>query len=121
MIDDSNDETNFPYKLLLSDRKVSRLHKAFANNSSANINWSKTRVSKIVQTGGVLGTLLGPLLKTDFPLMKYVLKPLTKIVLMPLGLTTKAWATDTAIQKRFFGLVVTALMISKKKWMIPSK
>ena len=38
MIDDSNDETNFPYKLLLSDRKVSRLHKAFANNSSANIN-----------------------------------------------------------------------------------
>ena len=121
MIDDYNNETNFPYKLLLSDRKVSRLYKAFANNSSANINWSKTRVSKIVQTGGVLGTLLGPLLKTDFPLMKYVLKPLTKIVLMPLGLKTTAWATDAAIQKRFFGLVVTALIISKKKWMIPSK
>ena len=47
-------------------------------------------MSKIAQTGGVLGTLLGPLLKTDFPLMKYVLKPLTKIALMPLGLTTKA-------------------------------
>ena len=45
---------------------------------------------KIAQTGGVLGTLLGPLLKTDFPLMKYVLKRLTKIVLMPLGLKTTA-------------------------------
>ena len=47
-------------------------------------------MSKIAQTGGVLGTLLGPLLKTDFPLMKYVLKPLTKIVLMALGLKTTA-------------------------------
>ena len=36
-VDDSNDENNFSYKLLLTNKQVSRLHKAFANNSSANI------------------------------------------------------------------------------------
>ena len=34
---DSNDETNFPLNLFLNDTQVSRLGKAFANNSSANI------------------------------------------------------------------------------------
>ena len=36
-VDDSNDENNFSRKLLLTNKQVSRLHKAFANNSSANI------------------------------------------------------------------------------------
>ena len=43
MTDDSNDETNFPHKLLLTDEQASRLRKAFANNSSANIKISKTQ------------------------------------------------------------------------------
>ena len=47
----SNDETNFPYKLLLTDSQVSKICKAFANGSSANIKFSKTQVSKIVQLG----------------------------------------------------------------------
>ena len=34
---DSNDENNLPHKLLLTNTQVSKLHKAFANNSSANI------------------------------------------------------------------------------------
>ena len=43
-----------------------------------------------------------PLLKTDFPLMKNVLKTLAKSVLIPLGLTAAASATDAAIQKKRF-------------------
>ena len=53
---DSNDETNFPHKLLLvTDRQVSRLFKASANKSSANIKLSKTQLSKVVQSGGFPG------------------------------------------------------------------
>ena len=65
-----NDETNFPHKLLLTNTQVSRLPKAFANNSSANIKLSKTQLFKIVPSGGLLGRLLGPLLKIGLPLMK---------------------------------------------------
>ena len=56
----------FLHKLLLTNTKVSRLHKAFTNNSLANIKLSKTQLHKI---GGLLGQLLGPLLKAGFPLM----------------------------------------------------
>ena len=66
----SNDETNFPHKLLLTITRISRLRKAFANNSSANIKLSKTQLHKIVQSGGFLSINLGPLLKAGFPLMK---------------------------------------------------
>ena len=57
-----DNETNFPHKLLLTNRQVSNLHKAFANNSSTEIKLSKTQVSKMIQSGGFLGRLLGPLL-----------------------------------------------------------
>ena len=56
----------FLHKLLLTNTKVSRLHKAFTNNSSANIKLSKTQLHEI---GGLLGQLLGPLLKAGLPLM----------------------------------------------------
>ena len=49
----SNDETSNPYKLLLINTQVSRLRKAFGNNSSADIKLSKTHLSKIVQLGGI--------------------------------------------------------------------
>ena len=59
MIDDSNDKTNFPHELLLTDRQVSSIHKAFANNASVDIKFSKTQLSKMTQSGGFLGKLLG--------------------------------------------------------------
>ena len=65
-----DNETNFPHKLLLTNRKVSNLRKAFANHLSAGIKLSKTQLSKMIQSGGFLGTLLGPLLKTGLPLIK---------------------------------------------------
>ena len=63
-----DDETNYPHKLLLTNRQVSNLRKAFANYLSTNIKLSKTRISKMIQSGGFLGWLLGPLLKTGLPL-----------------------------------------------------
>ena len=88
MIDDN--ENNFPHKLLSTNRQVSNLHKGFANHSSTDIKLSKTQLSKMIQSGGFLVRLLGPLLKTGLPLIKNVIKPLAKSVLIPLGLTAAA-------------------------------
>ena len=98
----SNDENNFLHKLLLTNTKVLRLRKDFANNSSANIKLLKTQLDKIVQSGGFLGELLGPLLKTGLSLMKNILKPLARKVLIPLGSIAAASATDSAIYNEMF-------------------
>ena len=98
-----DNETNFPHKLLLTNRQVSNLRKAFANHLSADIKLSKTQLSKMIQSGGFLGRLLGPLLKTGLPLMKNVIKPLAKSVLIPLGLTAAASAADAGIHKKILG------------------
>ena len=47
MIGNFDDETNFPDKLLLTNRQVASLRKAFANNSPVNIKLWKTQLSKI--------------------------------------------------------------------------
>ena len=99
MIDDN--ETNFPHQLLLTNRQVVNICKAFTNNSSIDIKLSKTQLSKMIQSGGFLGRLLRPLLKIGLPLIKYVIKPLAKSVLIPLGLNAAASAADTGIQKRY--------------------
>ena len=70
MIGDSNNKINFSHELLLRDRQVSSIRKVFSNNSSANIKFSKAQLSKMIQSGGFLGKLLGPLLKTGLPLIK---------------------------------------------------
>ena len=54
MIGNSNDETNFPHKLLLTDTKVSKIFKAFANGWSANIKFSKAQFSKMIQSGKIV-------------------------------------------------------------------
>ena len=76
----SDNETNFPHKLLLTNRQVAKLRKAFANYLSTDIKVSKTQLSKMIQSGGFLGRLFGPLLKTGLPLIKNVIKPLAKNV-----------------------------------------
>ena len=72
MIGNPNDENNFPHELLLTNRQVANLHKAFANNSSADIKLSKTQLSKMIQSGGFLDRLLNPLIKTGLPLIKKI-------------------------------------------------
>ena len=98
-----DNETNFPHKLLLTNRQVANLRKAFANHLSTDIKLSKTHLSKMIQSGGFLGRLLGRLLKTGLPLMKNVIKPLAKSVLIPLGLTAAASATDAGVRKKILG------------------
>ena len=95
-----DNETNFPHKLLLTNRQVSNLRKAFANHISADIKLSKTQSSKMIKSGVFLGRLLGPLLKTGLPIIKNVIKPLAKCVLIPLGLIAAAAATDAGIHKK---------------------
>ena len=95
-----NNETNFPHKLLLTNRQVSSLRKAFPNHSSADIKLPKTQLSKLIQSG-FLGRLLGPLLKTRLHLISNVIKPLAKSVLIPLGLTAAADAADVGIYKKY--------------------
>ena len=57
----------------------------------------------MIQSGGFLGRLLGPLLTTGLPLMKSVIKPLAKSVLIPLGLTAVASTADAGIHKKILG------------------
>ena len=47
-----DDETNFPHKLLLTNRQVANLREAFANNLSTEIKLSKAQLSKMIQSGG---------------------------------------------------------------------
>ena len=103
MVGNSNDNIKFPHELLLTNRQVANIRKAFANHSSTDIKLSKTQLSKMIQSGGFLGKVLGPLLKTGLPLMKSLIKPLTKSVLIPLGLTAAASAADAGIHKKVLG------------------
>ena len=100
MIGNSDNETNFPHKLLLTNRQVTSLRKAFANCTSTDIKLSKIQLSNMIYLGGFLGRLLGPLLRTGLPLMKSVIQPLAKSVLIPLESTAAASAADAGMHKK---------------------
>ena len=108
----SDDETNFLHKLLLTNRQVSNLRKAFVDKSSTDIKLSKNQISKLIQSRGFLGRLLCPLLKTWLPLIKKVIKPLVKSVLIPLGLTAAASVAAAGIHNKLLGSGRTTLIIS---------
>ena len=119
-IGNSNDETNFLHSLLLNNTQVSRLLKAFVNNSSGNIKLSRTQLHKIGQSVGFLGRILGPLLKIALPLTKNVVKVVVKSVLIPLRLKAAASATDAKkekkiSQKKMFGSGMTPLPTSNEE------
>ena len=103
MVSNSNYNTNFPHELLLNNREVGNIRKAFANHSSIDI-----KLSKMVQSGGFLGNLLG---KLAGPLMK-VAMPLAKDVLAPLGLSAAMSAIDGGIKKKMLSSGTTTLIIS---------
>ena len=108
MVSNSNDNTNFPLELLLINRQVANIRKAFANHSSIDIKLSKTQLSKMIQSGAFLGNLLG---KLASPLMK-VAMPLAKNVLAPLGSSAAMSAIDGSIKKKMLGSGATTLIIS---------
>ena len=92
---------------------MSKLRKAFTNTFSANMKLSETQLHKIGKSGRFLGRLLGSLLKTWLHLTKDVLKALAKSLLISLGLTTAASATDVAIHKKMFGKGTKTLWMKK--------
>ena len=108
MVSNSNDNTNFPHELLLTNRQVANIRKAFAKNASTDIKLSKTQLSKMIQSGGFLRNLLG---KLAGPLMK-VAMPLAKNVLAPLGVSAAMSANDGSIKKKMLGSGRTTLIIS---------
>ena len=72
---------------------------------------SKTQLSKMIQSGGFLGRLLGPLLKTGLPLMKNVIQSLAQSALIPLRLTAAVSAADAGIHKKILGSGHNATLI----------
>ena len=98
-----DNEINFSRKSLITNRQVSNRCKAFSNHLSADIKLSKTQLSKMIQSGGFFGRLLGPLLKTGLQLIKNVIKPLAKSVLIALRLTVAASAADAGIHRKILG------------------
>ena len=106
---------NLSHELLLATRQTTMLRNANENNISTDIKFSKAEISKIIQSGGFLGKLLGPVLKTGLPLIKNIIKPLAKSVLILLGLTDAASAADAGIQKKIYGSGTTTLVISNEE------
>ena len=101
--------------MLLTTRQTTKLRNAIENNMSTDIKLSNVKISKIIQFRGFLSKLLGPLLKTGLPLIKNVIKPLPKSVLIPLGLTAAPSPADAEIQKKILGSVTTTLIISNEE------
>ena len=95
ILGNSYDEIDFPHKLLLTDRQVSKLSKYFANNSSGNIKLSKTQLSKVVQSRGFLDKILGSLLNTG---------RIARSVLIPLELKAAASATEQLFKRKVMAL-----------------
>ena len=98
MTGNSNDETNFLRKLLLTNTQVVNLRKAFVGKSSTDIKLSKAQLSKMIQSREFLGRLLGQIIKTLLPLIENLIKTLTKLILF--GLTAAVSAADKRIHKK---------------------
>ena len=106
---------NLPHELLLTTRQKTKIRNAFNNNRSTDLKLSKAQINRIIQSGGFLGELPGSLLKTGLPLIKNVIKPLAKSVLIPLGLTAAASAADAGIHKKILESGTTTLIISNEE------
>ena len=108
------DGNYLPHELLLTTRRRTKLRNAFNNNISTDVTLSKAQISKIIQSGKFVGSLLS---KLAGPLMK-VAVPLAKNILAPLGITAAASAIDAEIQKKTHVSSLsssTALIISNEE------
>ena len=105
------DGNDLPHELLLRTRQETKLRNAFNNNMSTDIKLSKAQISKIIQSGGFLGSLLS---KLAGPLMKVAI-PLAKNILAPLGIAAAASAIDAGIQKKIHGSGSTTSIISNEE------
>ena len=90
------DGDSWPHELLLTTRQKTKLKNAFNNNMSTDIKPSKAQISKIIQSGAFLGSLLSKLVG----LLMKVAVPFAKSILAPLGITAAASAIDVGIKKQ---------------------
>ena len=90
------DRNDLPHELLLTTRQKAKLRNAINNNMPIDLKLSKAQMSKITQSGGVLGSLLS---KISGPLMKVAI-PLAKNVFALLGITAATSVVDAGIQKK---------------------
>ena len=104
-------ENDLPHQLLLTTRHRTKLTNAFNNDISTDLKLSRAQISKIIQSGGFLGSLLN---KLAGPLMKGAIS-LAKTVLVPLGITASASAIDPGIQKKIHGSGTITLIISNEE------
>ena len=105
------DGNDLPHELLLGTRQKAKLRNTFYNNILTDLTFSQAQISKIIQSGKFLGSLL---IKLAGPLIKVAI-PLAKNVLAPLGIAAAASAVDTGIQKQIHGSGTTILIISNKE------
>ena len=91
---------DLPHELLLTIRQKTKPRNAFNNNMSTDLKLSKAQISKIIQSGGFLGSLIS---KLAGPLMKVAI-PLAKNILTPLRVTAAASAIDAGIPKKYMVL-----------------
>ena len=96
------DGNDLPHELLLTTRQKTKLRNAFNNNMPTDLTLTKANISKIVQSGGFLGSLLR---KLADPLMK-VAVPLARNILALLGMTAAASTIDAGIQIKYMVQVV---------------
>ena len=94
---DGNDRR---HELLLTTQQKTKLRNAFNNNMQTDIKLSKAHISKIIQSGRFLGSLLS---KLESPLMKVVV-PWAKNILAPLGITVAASAIVQEFKRKFMVL-----------------
>ena len=90
---------DLPHELSLKTRQKTKPRNAFHNNISTDLTLSKAQISKVIQSGGFLGSLLS---KSAGPLMKVAIL-LARNVLAPLGITAAASAIDAGIQRKIHG------------------
>ena len=102
---------DWPHELLLTTRQKTKLKNAFNNNISTDLKLSKSQISKIIQSHGLLGSLLS---KLAGPLMKVAIA-LAKNVLAPFGITAAASRIDAGIEKKIHRSGTTTLIISNEK------
>ena len=103
------DGNNLPYDL--TTRRKTQPRNAFNNNMSTDLKLSRAQISKIIQSGGFLGSLFS---KLAGALMKVAI-PLAKNVSAPWGITATASATNAGIQKKIHSSGTTTLIISNEE------
>ena len=106
-----SNKNNLPHELLLTTRQTTKLRNAIKNNMSTDIKLSKAQISKIIQSGGFLSSLLS---KVAVSLMKVAVS-LAKDILATLGITAAASTIDGAIQKKIHGSGTKTLIISNEE------